>query len=550
MHADTWTGRLPKHAETLAAAFRDSGGWTHATTVQRFQDAAAAFPTRDAVVGADGVLTYAELDRRSDQVAAVLHRHGLKPGDPVIMQVANSAEAVLAFYSLLKAGAVPVATLAAHREHEIHHIAPQVGATAHLIDASVNNGFLVGFADGCQEAVPGLRHRLCVGADADGFLRIKSAGLDEDPAEARSLVDSIQANLDPESVAVFQLSGGTTGTPKVIPRLHAEYWNNALTNSTALGRTEASRIAHAMPIIHNAGVVHALFGAHSVGGCVVVVQFGPTEDCVDFLIQAGVTDMMIAGPMAPWVDHPAWEKVSESLTTLIFSGSKLPVHIYERAVSLGTWVGQVWGMAEGPYMTTSLGAEEAIRRDTVGWPNTLLDDFKIVDDNGDEVPDGDPGRLLYRGPTTLAGYFDAPKHNQIAIDPDGYLDTGDLACIVDINGQRCVRFEGRLKDVISRGGEKISTEEVEQLLLRHPAIAEAAVVAMPDELFGERACAYISLNDPNRVMDISEVQRHFGQLGVAKFKWPERLEVVTSLPRTNTLKIDKKRLRQEVAGQI
>jgi 2,3-dihydroxybenzoate-AMP ligase len=164
-------------------------------------------------------------------------------------------------------------------------------------------------------------------------------------------------------------------------------------------------------------------------------------------------------------------------------------------------------MAEGPYTTTSRGTSDAIRRDTVGWPNFTQDSFKIVDAGDErELPDGQTGLLLYRGPSTLAGYFDAPEHNAVAIRPGGYFDTGDLAKVVRIDGQRCLSIEGRTKDVISRGGEKINTEEVEKLLLKHESIIEAAVVAMPDKRLGERACAYISLADGVSALPLDEIK--------------------------------------------
>lgn len=548
MSVDAWQDRLPVHAAEAAAAYRAAGGWTDDTTVQRFRAIARAFPHREAVVGPDATYTYAQLDMRSDQIAAALHARGLQAGDPVLLQIGNSAEGVLALYSLFKAGAVPVATLASHREHEILHIGRMVGATAHVVDAAASDGFLVPFAKDCAATSPTVRLLLCVGADAAGFTRLGSAGTELDAQQARAVVDGIQSAISPESVAVFQLSGGTTGTPKVIPRLHVEYWNNALTNSVALQRDETARVAHAMPFIHNAGMVHAIFGAHAVGGCAVVLPFGPAERSLQFLTESGVNDMMIAGPMAPWVDHPLWEKFAANLSTVIFSGSKAPEPLYERVASFGTWIGQVWGMAEGPYTTTSRGTSDAIRRDTVGWPNFTQDSFKIVDAaDGRELPDGQTGLLLYRGPSTLAGYFDAPEHNAVAIRAGGYFDTGDLAKVVRIDGQRCLSIEGRMKDVISRGGEKISTEEVEKLLLKHESIVQAAVVAMPDKRLGERACAYISLADGVSTLPLEEVQQHFASLGVAKFKWPERLEIVPALPRTNTLKIDKKRLRAQIA---
>jgi 2,3-dihydroxybenzoate-AMP ligase len=544
---DPWAGRFPRHDPAGAAAYVADGVWTDLTLTQRLRDITGRHPDRVAVVGPDMSFTYADLDLRSDQVAVAFTEGGLRPGDPVLLQVGNSAEGVLGFYALLKAGAVPVATLASHRAHELRHVGSILGARGHLIDATASDGALIDLSRAASSFLPALEHRFCVGTGAPGFLRVAEAGLSIPAGVARASVDGIQTRLDPRSVAVFQLSGGTTGTPKVIPRLHVEYWNNGLTVSRTLGRDERSTIAHVMPFVHNAGVVHALFGAHSVGGCFVTMPFGPPETSLEFLIEHGVTDMMIAGPMAPWIDHPLWEKLATTLRTVAFSGTKLPPRVFDRCTSLGQWIGQNWGMAEGPYMTTDLDSPEAARRDTIGNPNHALDSFRIVDvATGEDLPDGEVGLLLYRGPFTLAGYVDAPRHNAVTFR-DGYLDTGDLARVLVVDGIRHVAFEGRVKDVISRGGEKISAEEVEELLLRHPAIEEAAVVAMPDDRLGERACAYVALADPGSELTLADITEHFAALGVAKFKWPERLVLVPALPRTNTLKIDKVRLRAELA---
>jgi 2,3-dihydroxybenzoate-AMP ligase len=549
----TWHDiRVPRHDEGRAARYLQSGSWSHETTVARFRVVVRKHGEGDAVVGVDGSMTYRELDARSDQVAAWLIHAGLPAGVPVVVQAGNSVESVLAFYSLLKAGAVPVAALAAHRSHEIGHITQMVQAAAHLIDTGVSDGVLVGVAEDNAVKHRSVQHLLAVGDAPAGFVRLMNAGHDVPPSEARSRVDAVQESIRHDHVAVYQLSGGTTGTPKVIPRLHAEYWNNALVNSRALGRSSRSRTAHVLPVLHNAGVINALFGAHSVGGCVVPLPFADAERTLTSLVDAGVTDMMLGGPMEPWFDHPLWDRLADTLEFLIYSGSKPPAALVTRVAGQGIWMGQTWGMAEGPYTSTPSTAPLELRGLSVGTPVFGTDDEMTVVDATTHVPlpDGGTGMLAFRGPSTLAGYFDAPGHNGEAFTADGYLLTGDLARLSEHAGVPYVFLEGRIKDVISRGGEKISTEEVEKLLRQHPAVDEAAVVAMPDARLGERACAYLALADPAAPIDLADVRAHFSALGVAKFKWPERLEILGALPRTPTFKIDKLELRRLVAQRI
>jgi non-ribosomal peptide synthetase component E (peptide arylation enzyme) len=551
--------RMPTHPTERAEAFVQAGVWSTETTVQQFWHTVERWPDRQAVWGQDLQLTYRELDDISDRVAAGLNRAGLAPQDRVLIQVGNSTEAVVGWYALLKAGAVPVATLAAHRAHEIATIGTMVGARGHLVDATVANAFLLGFAieQAAESATMQMLWRVgetppgagaAVGSEIPRLLEI---GADIDQREARETVRAIQQGLSADGVAVFQLSGGTTGTPKVIPRLHAEYFNNAVFNSHVLERDERSRIAHALPVIHNAGMVHAVFGAHAVGGCAVVVPFSPGDIALPVLIEAGVNDMMIAGPMLSWLAHGRWDDFAAQLEVMTYAGAKCPEHVFDRVTAQGVWVGQIWGMAEGPFTTTPRSAPLEARKNSVGQPLNPLDDYRLRDLAGSgQVPVGEVGLLTYRGPCTLAGYFDADEHNARAFDPEGYLDTGDLAKVTLYDGLAYLSIEGRVKDVISRGGEKISVEEVEKLLLRHPSICEVAVVAMPDELMGDRACAFVALHAGAPPLVLADLQAHFEGIGVAKFKWPERLELIEALPRTNTLKIDRVRLRREISGVV
>lgn len=545
-------GRVPSHDRLLAAKYLASGSWSEQTTVARFRAVVSRHEDREAVVGPDASLTYGELDERTDRVAAWLVNTGFPAGAAVIVQAGNSAESVVAFYALLKAGAVPVAALAAHRSHEIGHISEITQAQGHLVDSAIGGGVLVDLARDNSVRHPSVQTLLTVGPAPDGFVRLLDAGADTPLDEARATVDAVQERLHHEDVAVYQLSGGTTGTPKVIPRLHAEYWNNARLNSQALQRTAQSRVAHVLPILHNAGVVNALIGAHSVGGCVIALPFRGAAETLQALIDTGANDMMLGGPMTDWFGHPLWERLAENLKVVIFSGSKLPQSVIEDCAARDIWLGQTWGMAEGPYTSTPVTAPAPLRGESVGTPVYGLDDEMLVVDVATHEPlaGGETGMLVYRGPSTLAGYFDAAEHNRAAFTRTGLLLTGDLARIIEHEGASYLSIEGRIKDVISRGGEKFSTEEVEKLLLKHPSIVQAAVVAMPDPRLGERACAYLVAADGSERPSLVDVQTHFARLGVAKFKWPERLEFLETLPRTATYKIDKLGLRALIAERV
>ncbi|WP_280500951.1 (2,3-dihydroxybenzoyl)adenylate synthase [Nocardia farcinica] len=545
---ERWGQRLVDYPPERAERYRRSGAWTDTPLAQRLHEIAARFPERPAVVTAAASVTYAELDRATDRIAVGLDALGLRPGDPVLFQATNRLETVYAWYGCLKAGLVPVATLAAHRAHEIGHISRKVGAVAHLVETGLSFD-LVAFARDQAQGHPTLRHILTVG-DPAGAVAIESLGAGIPPEQARAHVERVQAGIDPLDVVAFQLSGGTTGVPKVIPRRHVEYWNNALYYARRLGWTEHTRVAHLIPLIHNAGITCALHGAHSVGACLVLAT-PDTATAFPLLARARATDVLIGHGHYQAVLSPGFDAARVHLRRVVLSGAKLTDELFARADDgAGHWAGQLFGMSEGLFTVTPPDAPALARATTVGTPIAPDDEVRILEPGADtELPNGTVGELCCRGPYTIPGYFDAPEHNRSAFTPDGFYRTGDLARIVVIDGVRYVSIEGRIKDLINRGGEKINAEEVELLLVRHPNVANAAVVAMPDPRLGEKTCAYL-VAATGVASSLDDIRAHLEALGVAKFKWPERLEWVQELPQTSVGKVDKKRLRTDIGEKL
>ncbi|MGV9784654.1 (2,3-dihydroxybenzoyl)adenylate synthase [Nocardia farcinica] len=545
---ERWGQRLVDYPPERAERYRRSGAWTDRPLAQRLHEIAARFPERPAVVTAAASVTYAELDRATDRIAVGLDALGLRPGDPVLFQATNRLETVYAWYGCLKAGLVPVATLAAHRAHEIGHISRKVGAVAHLVETGLSFD-LVAFARDQAQGHPTLRHILTVG-DPAGAVAIESLGAGIPPEQARAHVERVQAGIDPLDVVAFQLSGGTTGVPKVIPRRHVEYWNNALYYARRLGWTEHTRVAHLIPLIHNAGITCALHGAHSVGACLVLAT-PDTATAFPLLARARATDVLIGHGHYQAVLSPGFDAARVHLRRVVLSGAKLTDELFARADDgAGHWAGQLFGMSEGLFTVTPPDAPALARATTVGTPIAPDDEVRILEPGADtELPDGTVGELCCRGPYTIPGYFDAPEHNRSAFTPDGFYRTGDLARIVVIDGVRYVSIEGRIKDLINRGGEKINAEEVELLLVRHPNVANAAVVAMPDPRLGEKTCAYL-VAATGVASSLDDIRAHLEALGVAKLKWPERLEWVQELPQTSVGKVDKKRLRTDIGEKL
>ncbi|GAA4787072.1 (2,3-dihydroxybenzoyl)adenylate synthase [Actinomycetospora chlora] len=518
-------------------AYREAGLWGIRTIAEELHAVALAHPDRDAVVAAQGRRTYAELDAETDRIAVGLAGLGLRPGDPVIVQVTNRLETVVAWYALLKAGLVPVATLAAHRGHEIAHISRAAGARAHLVESGTKGIDLVAFAHEQARDHPTLRHVLVL-----SDLPVA----DLDPAAARARVEEIQHGIDPDDVAVYQLSGGTTGVPKLIPRRHAEYWYNARAYAEVLGWTADDRVGHLIPVIHNAGVVCGVHGPHTVGACLVLTDHD-LDTAIPLLVAERTTSVLFGHVHYRAPEHPRYDELAASLRVVLLSGAKVSPELFARTGRGGAWVGQLFGMAEGMFLVTPRGSSPELRRETVGVPISPLDEVRILaPGTEDEVPDGEVGELCCRGPYTLRGYHGVDRPE--AFTADGSYRSGDLAAVRRLDGYRAISIEGRIKDLINRGGEKINAEEVELLLLAHPHVVEAALVAMPDPRLGERGCAYLATD--GTPVTLEDVRAHLAALDVARFKWPERVERVDALPRTKVGKLDKKVMAADITSRL
>jgi 2,3-dihydroxybenzoate-AMP ligase len=497
-------------------------------------------------------LTFAELDERSDRVAIGLGGLGLQAGELVLMQFTNSAWAVIAWYALLKAGLAPVATLAQHREHELFEIARQSRPAAHLIEAGFPGQDLVALARGAARCTPSLRLLLTVGASEPppGAVAIESLQDAGPPgaAAAREQAERLIAGVGSEDIACLQLSGGTTSVPKLIPRRHAEYWLNARLYAEGMQLTAGDSVPHLLPVIHNAGIVCGLHSAHSVGAAFGTCQPN-AEAFTELARRARPTHLMMPPPLQEMVSAtPALREALQSLRVIIWVLGKLPDSVIAEWERDGRVIGQMFGQSEGLCMITPLDAPPEIRHRTVGRPLSELDEARVLEPGTErEVPFGEPGELCCRGPYTLRGYFRAAERNREAFTADGFYRTGDIVRAIPGPGGPYYVLEDRIKDLINRGGEKVNAREIEELLLEHPDVEEVALVAMPDVRMGERACVFVVARPGAPALTREGLAEFLDGRGVAKFKWPERVEVREALPRTNIQKVDKKRLRAEIA---
>ncbi|MET7419664.1 AMP-binding protein [Dactylosporangium sp. NPDC005555] len=526
----------------LAAAYRAGGYWTGATFGELLRDWARAHRSSTALVsgpvGAPQRLTYTQLDQRVDEVAAGLHDLGIRAGDRLVVQLPNTADFVVVLFALARIGAVPVMAMPAHRRAEITHLAELSQAVGYVI-ADVVQGFdHRTLAAEVLRAVPGVRHVLVAGDPGTYTALSTVAG---DPAVLAGLPP-----VDASSVAVLLISGGTTGRPKLIPRTHDDYAYNARASAEVCELTAADRYLVTLPAGHNFPLAcPGLIGALGVGATVVMAP-APSPDVVfDLVRQERVTVTALVPPLARlWVEAAeAQPHDVTSLRLLQVGGSKLDADLARRIpAALGCAVQQVFGMAEGLLNYTRADDPTDLVEISQGRPLSPADEIRVVDEDGADVPAGEVGELLTRGPYTLRGYYRAEAYNATAFTTDGYFRTGDLVRVLP-TGHLVV--EGRIKDVVNRGGEKVPSGELEEMVLAHPSVVQVAVVGLPDEVLGETVCAVIVPNTETGPPKLKAVKAFLAERGLARFKMPDRLVVVDEMPLTAVGKISKRDL---VAG--
>ncbi|QNP66910.1 (2,3-dihydroxybenzoyl)adenylate synthase [Streptomyces genisteinicus] len=528
------TGHVPWPPET-AARYRAAGHWRGQTFGALLTSLAAAYPERTAVVGGEVRWTYAELDERAHRIAAGLLDAGLLPGERAVLQLPNIPEFLPVVFGMWRAGVLPVFALPAHRGTELRHFAEQSEAAAIVT---------VGVHERHDHAATARE----VAAECDSVRRVLVVGSEEFDDLARTAPRELP-DPDPAGVAFLQLSGGSTGLPKLIPRTHDDYLYSVRESARICALRPDSVYLAALPVAHNfplssPGVLGALHA-----GAAVVMAPRPDADTAFRLIEAeGVTITGVVPPLAAaWVQAAGrTARDLSSLEVLLVGGAKCGRELAERiGPALGCRLQQVFGMAEGLVCYTRLDDPDETVLTTQGRPISLDDEVRVVDpDTGADVPDGEPGALLTRGPYTIRGYYRAEEHNATAFTADGFYRTGDLVRRAP-GGQ--LEVVGRAKEQINRGGEKVAAEEVENHLMAHPGVLDAAVVAVPDAYLGERTCAYV-VPAAGAEPTGPELRSFVRGRGVAAFKVPDLVQVVAEFPVTGVGKTSKRELRVALAA--
>lgn len=523
-----------------------AGALTPETLADGFRAAAAAHPERDAIVWLDGRIGYRALDETTDRVAAGLLGLGLVPRDRVVFQLTNTPETLISFLACWKAGIIPICTLAAHRESEIGYLAGFGGARAHFIESDAAKFDFHAFARKMQGEVPGLELIVSTrGQAGDGAVDLADL-MSGDLAQARRTLAGVPR--DPWQVAAFQLSGGTTGVPKIIPRIHAEYLYNMRRVMAFKGWTAEDRLFVPMPFAHNLNMGCGWGPFLMSGGAVIATPRVDQEAMRDVHNALSPTVMGAAKPIIMRMQ-------AEISDGRIKAGSLREIFSTDAAETVTRTMGvpghHLFGMTEGTIMFTREGDSELVRFTTCGTPVSEHDRVRLLEPGTErEVAVGEIGELAVFGPYTIRGYYNAPERNAETFTSDGYYRSGDLMKCHLVDGVKYYSFEGRIKDVVDRAGEKVNCEEVERAVMAHPAFSDAAVVGMPSPTHGERICLYGVARPGATLPDVKELGAFLKDAGLAIFKWPERIEPIDALPLTKVGKLDKAALRQRIAETL
>ncbi len=532
----------------FAARYRAKGYWQDRALRDEFADVFNKFAPRVFVVDGDRQFTYAEVDRLSERLALNLLDLGLKPLDPVVLTLPNVAEFVILYFALQKIGAIPIAALATHRHTEVSQFVRIASATACVYPESQGDFQFGPMIKRVQQESACMKFAIVLGKAGPGEHSLAEL-IEREPKSVRADLDKIK--LDPTDPCIYQLSGGTTGVPKLIPRSHNDYAYNSKKASPVCAVSGDSVLLLVIPIAHNLALAcPGIQGYAFNGGKVVVAASARPEEMFAIIQKHCVTHLkVVPALLIRLINSPEIGNYDLSSLKVIQSGGQRmqpEVRIRTKQLIPSVWVQENFGMSEGMLFFVREGDPEEVMLETCGRPICEDDEVRLIDDDGREVAPGEVGELTCRGAYTLRGYLRVPEYNAKQFTPDGFYCSGDLMRLHP-SGNYVV--EGRKKDLINRGGEKISAEEIENLILMHPAVQNVACVAMPDPAMGEKTCACI-IPRTGKTLALKELVDFLATKEIARFKLPERLELMSEFPLSTFGKVSKKSLVEMVTKKL
>lgn len=521
--------------------YRQKGYWGDATIADYWNMSVLSFPNKTAVIDAQGYqLTYSELDQTAGKLANYLQDIGVMPGEFVSAQLPGWSEFTIIYVACLKVGAILNPILPNLRENELTYILNKCESKVLFIPSLFKNFDYIAMYQSLLMKAPGLKEIIIVEKDDKVH---KGTTLKQILREYDSLGKTIKRNAD--DVATVLFTSGTEGFPKGVMLTHNNIIASEKAYAATFNLTYLDCILMPAPISHATGFHHGVTTAFLLGAKCILQDIFIPETSLELIEREKCTCGNGSTPFVYDLMNTLLKKNYDisSLRFFLCGGSPVPRHMVQKAMKVGIKVISVYGSTESvPHVAPRLDDPADKITNTDGKPLQGIE-IKIVDSSRRIVPVGTEGEEASRGPNVFVGYLREPKLTDQVLDDEGWFYSGDL-CTMDADG--FIKITGRKKDIIIRGGENISSSEVENILLQHPNIREAGVIGMPDKRMGERTCAYVVLKNMNKGLTLEEVKSLFIKLNVAKYKIPERIEICNSLPRTGSGKIRKYILREDI----
>jgi len=523
--------------------------WLGLTWGDMFDKATDLYPRKEALVDDTARFTYHELREKVDRLAIGLMRLGIRERDFVLLQIPNWHEFIFAFFALQKIGAIVVLLVARHSLSEVSYLSNLTNPVAWIGPDHYKKTDYLPMLQQVMGENKGLRHIISVRSPGSRDFTPLEKLIEESALTGSSLEALAARRPDPMEVSIILPTGGTTGAPKAVPRTHNDYIANVEYHTRAWEVTSNDVMLTAAPVSHAQAIHNCVGGAFFHCARYVITDSTDAADICSVIEREKVT----AFPTVPALIQRivSLENLKDydlsSLTRLYAGGApstpELVRSVYEK---IGCKFVNALGSSEGPAAMSRLDADIETICNTVGEKDCPYTQVRIVDQHLQDLPPNKEGELITKGPTIFSGYFRSEEENKNVFTEDGFFRTGDLA---KIDEKGIMTITGRIKETILRGGETLSAIGIERLVSSHPAVAEVAVIGMPDRELGERICAYVKLKEGAR-LSFEELATYLKGIGASVLQLPERMEIIDAMPLTKVGKTDKKILKEDIAKKL
>jgi len=532
-----------------AAKYNKLRWWSGLTFGDIFDRAADIHPDKEAFVDRMARLTYGEAREKTNKLAISLIDLGIQPLDRVLVQLPNWNEFVFAYFALQKIGAVPVLLIDRYRQFEINRLIRLTGATSWIVAEKYRKTDYLPIVEDVVKEHPELKSIILARSEGYGSFLSMEKLIRQVKLDRLNLRRLAQRRPDPMQVAHMGPTGGTTGAPKIVPRTH----NSLITGIEFCSKSWEQSIQDinllAGPIGHDLTFSKGFIGGVITCGKIIFLDSTDDKEIYETMEREKVTSIVwvptLTQRMLQYKDFIKYD-LSSLKKMHTAGGASHPDLVKDATKKFNIKFYNGYGATEG--MTTITRTTDDLETicTTVGRPTCPYDTYKVVDQNGNERPPNKEGELVLKGPGVFTGYFNNPEENKGAFTRDGFFGTGDLA---RINEKGYVTLTGRIKEMINRGGESISSTEIERLIASHPEVAFAAVIPMSDPMFGEKVCAYIQPK-PGSNLNHEKIIAHLKERKASVQHLPERIEFIETMPFTKAEKVDKGFLREDIERKL